>query len=70
MAGVEVESELESQSMFSGRSRGRLKFVDSADLPYKPSFAPTALYFIFTFNVTSNPSNYSAPCRLSRQPHK
>ena len=36
-AGVEAESELESESIFSGRSRSwsrsRLKFVDSAALP-------------------------------------
>ena len=31
-AGVEAESELESESIFSGRSRSRLKFVDSAAL--------------------------------------
>ena len=33
-AGVEVESELETESIFSGgsRSRSRLKFVDSAAL--------------------------------------
>ena len=46
-SGVEAEPELESESVFSGRSRSlsRLKFVDSAAL----------LFIVITFDVTETP---------------